>query len=213
MRKIVIAVSFIVFALSLAACDTPDSAGASTSTSSAETKEDDASQSIGGPAGVIDSHNGNHLVIVPFDEADGDWAEVAANRAQRRACPPSSRYPDWPAITIVPPRRPRLLPHSRGVIASEAIGASTGSAEARTQWILRDKTGYKYRFLGFLLKPGKTVTVRTGSGNDGTSGVFWNRKQYVWNNDGDIAGLYRGSDLKKIDTCSWGSAGDWTACK
>lgn len=81
------------------------------------------------------------------------------------------------------------------------------------KWILRDKTGYKYRFLGFLLKPGKTVTVRTGSGNDGTSGVFWNRKQYVWNNDGDTAGIYRGSDLKKIDTCSWGSAGDWTNCK
>lgn len=81
------------------------------------------------------------------------------------------------------------------------------------KWVLRDKTGYKYRFLGFLLKPGKTVTVRTGSGSDGSSGVFWNRRQYVWNNDGDSAAIYRGSDLKKIDACAWGSTGDWTNCK
>lgn len=81
------------------------------------------------------------------------------------------------------------------------------------KWVLRDKAGYKYRFLGFLLKPGKTVTVRTGSGNDGSSGVFWNRRQYVWNNDGDSAAIYRGSDLKKIDACAWGSAGYWTNCK
>ncbi|MEV0994676.1 lamin tail domain-containing protein [Nonomuraea sp. NPDC050202] len=90
---------------------------------------------------------------------------------------------------------------------------TTRKAIQLEDWILRDKTGYKYRFLPFLLKPGKTVTVRTGSGNDGSSGVFWNRKQYVWNNDGDTAGIYRASDLKRIDTCSWGSAGDWTNCK
>ncbi|GAA3550943.1 lamin tail domain-containing protein [Nonomuraea rosea] len=90
---------------------------------------------------------------------------------------------------------------------------TTGKTIQLEKWVLRDKTGYKYRFLGFLLKPGKTVTVRTGTGNDGSSGVFWNRRQYVWNNDGDTAGLYRGSDLKKIDACSWGQAGDWTNCR
>jgi hypothetical protein len=90
---------------------------------------------------------------------------------------------------------------------------TTKKAIQLEDWILRDKTGYKYRFPEFTLKPGKTVTVRTGSGNDGSSGVFWNRKQYVWNNDGDTAGIYRASDLKRIDTCSWGSAGDWTNCK
>ncbi|WP_223166462.1 lamin tail domain-containing protein [Nonomuraea sp. SYSU D8015] len=81
------------------------------------------------------------------------------------------------------------------------------------RWVLRDETGYKYRFGPFTLKPGKTVTVRSGSGEDGTSTVYWNRRQYVWNNDGDTASIHRGSDLKKIDTCSWGSAGDWTNCQ
>ncbi|MFI6388807.1 lamin tail domain-containing protein [Nonomuraea sp. NPDC050540] len=80
------------------------------------------------------------------------------------------------------------------------------------KWILRDKTGYKYRFLALVLKPGKTVTVRTGTGDDGTSTVYWNRGQYVWNNDGDTASIHRSSDLKKIDTCSWGRGRAWTHC-
>ncbi|MFI6291853.1 lamin tail domain-containing protein [Nonomuraea sp. NPDC050790] len=89
---------------------------------------------------------------------------------------------------------------------------TTRTAIQLEKWILRDETGYKYRFLAFVLKPGKTVTVRTGQGNDGTSGVFWNRRQYVWNNDGDMAALYRGTDLKKVDACDWGRGGGWTDC-
>ncbi|MEU7855281.1 lamin tail domain-containing protein [Nonomuraea sp. NPDC049141] len=81
------------------------------------------------------------------------------------------------------------------------------------KWLLRDKTGHKYRFPKFTLKPGKSVTVRSGEGNDGTSTIFWQQKWYVWNNAGDVAGIYRGSDLKKIDSCSWGrSSKAYVAC-
>ncbi|MFG1963065.1 lamin tail domain-containing protein [Nonomuraea sp. NPDC049028] len=83
------------------------------------------------------------------------------------------------------------------------------------KWILRDKSGHKYRFGRLLLAPGKSVTVRTGSGNDGTSTVYWGSGNYIWNNSpgGDVAGIYRGSDLKKIDTCSWGrSSRAYTTC-
>ena len=53
----------------------------------------------------------------------------------------------------------------------------------------------------------------TVAGNDGTSSVFWNRGQYVWNNTGDTAGIYRAGDLKRVDTCSWGRVGKgWTSC-
>ena len=90
---------------------------------------------------------------------------------------------------------------------------TTKKAIQLEKWILRDNTGYKYRFPRLTLKPGKTVTVRSGQGDDGTSTLYWQRKWYVWNNDGDTAGIYRSSDLKKIDTCSWGSADDWTPCK
>jgi len=81
------------------------------------------------------------------------------------------------------------------------------------EWVLRDKTGYRYMFPRFTLKPGKSVTVRSGQGRDTSTTLYWGRRWYVWNNTGDTAGIYRASDLKKIDTCSWGSAGDWTNCK
>jgi P pilus assembly chaperone PapD len=84
---------------------------------------------------------------------------------------------------------------------------TTKSAINLEKWVLRDASGYKYRFLKFVLKPGKQVTVRSGKGTDTTTTVYWNRGQYVWNNPGDTAGVYRGSDLKKIDTCSWKGIG------
>lgn len=75
------------------------------------------------------------------------------------------------------------------------------------EWTLRDRTGYEYEFGRFSLRPGRTVTVRTGKGRDTSMTVYWNRRQYVWNNDRDTAGIYRGSDLRRIDTCSWSREG------
>ncbi|HEY9371022.1 lamin tail domain-containing protein [Streptomyces sp.] len=89
---------------------------------------------------------------------------------------------------------------------------TTRKAIQMEQWVLRDKNGFKYRFPRFTLKPGKQVTVRSGQGKDSSTTLFWQRKWYVWNNTGDTAGIYRGSDLKRIDVCSW-SRGVWTNCK
>ncbi|MBB6350051.1 lamin tail domain-containing protein [Nonomuraea muscovyensis] len=72
------------------------------------------------------------------------------------------------------------------------------------KWILRDKNGFKYRFPRFTLRPGRSVTVRSGKGTDTSTVLYWGRGWYVWNNTGDTAGVYRAADLKKIDTCSWG---------
>ena len=80
-------------------------------------------------------------------------------------------------------------------------------------WAISDKTGYKYAFqAGVALKPGKTYTLRTGTGNDGSSGVYWNRRAYVWNNDKDTAYVRR-SDGKLIDSCPYNSTrADYTNC-
>lgn len=80
-------------------------------------------------------------------------------------------------------------------------------------WVISDKTGYRYAFRsGVTLKAGKTYTLRTGTGHDGTSGVFWNRGAYVWNNDKDTAYVRR-SDGKLIDSCSYSSTRvDYTNC-
>ncbi|GAA4953770.1 hypothetical protein HD597_001287 [Nonomuraea thailandensis] len=70
-------------------------------------------------------------------------------------------------------------------------------------WSVRDKTGYAYEFgADVVLGAKKRITVRTGQGNDGTSSVFWNRRQYVWNNDQDTA-YVRNSGGKLVDSCSY----------
>ncbi|MDH2425353.1 lamin tail domain-containing protein [Sphaerisporangium sp. TRM90804] len=71
-------------------------------------------------------------------------------------------------------------------------------------WTLRDRTGYRYTFGAMVIKPGRTVTVRTGQGDGGTSTVYWGRRAYVWNNDTDTAYLRR-ADGKLVDSCSYDS--------
>ncbi|MFI6496932.1 lamin tail domain-containing protein [Nonomuraea typhae] len=125
-------------------------------------------------------------------------------------------YAAAPAVQIIkvyydspgPDRRSSSSLNAEYVVLKNA----TRSTIQLEKWILRDKTGYKYRFGAFALRAGKSVTVRTGSGSDGTSTVYWGRGQYVWNNDGDTASIHRASDLKKVDACSWGRSGDWTNC-
>ncbi|MEO3811024.1 lamin tail domain-containing protein [Sphaerisporangium sp. B11E5] len=71
-------------------------------------------------------------------------------------------------------------------------------------WTLRDKTGYKYLFGALVIKPGKTITIRTGQGDSGTSTVYWGRRAYVWNNDTDTAFLRR-ADGRLVDSCAYDS--------
>jgi hypothetical protein len=35
----------------------------------------------------------------------------------------------------------------------------------------------------------------------------------VWNTTGDTASIYRTSDLRRIDLCSWGRRGDYIYCR
>lgn len=72
-------------------------------------------------------------------------------------------------------------------------------------WAIRDKTGYQYEFgPDVVLKPGKKITLRSGQGDDGTSTVYWGRRQYVWNNDTDTASIINASG-RLIDKCSYNS--------
>jgi hypothetical protein len=79
-------------------------------------------------------------------------------------------------------------------------------------WTLRDKTGYRYTFGAVLLKPGKTLTVRTGRGRDTRTTVYWGRRAYVWNNGKDTAYL-RNAAGRLVDSCSYNSTRvDYTNC-
>jgi len=53
-------------------------------------------------------------------------------------------------------------------------------------WTVEDEAGKQYTFPdGFTLGPGATVTLRTGSGTDTQTELYWGAGSPVWNNDGD----------------------------
>jgi Lamin Tail Domain len=63
-------------------------------------------------------------------------------------------------------------------------------------WTIRDTSGHVYHFKKYLLKPGKSVTLHTGSHQDQKPQVYWHSDGYVWNNTGDKAILKNKSGTK-----------------
>ena len=81
-----------------------------------------------------------------------------------------------------------------------------------TGWMIRDVTGFKYRFPeGFTIAPGTTVTIHTGSGTDRQLHLYWGQGSYIWNNTGDKATL-KNSTGKVVDACAYDGTGSWVIC-
>jgi competence protein ComEC len=63
-----------------------------------------------------------------------------------------------------------------------------------TSWTMSDRTGTEpYRFPAFLLMPGNSVTLYTGSGEMNDTSLFMGRTLPLWGNSGDEATLRDGS--------------------
>jgi P pilus assembly chaperone PapD len=75
------------------------------------------------------------------------------------------------------------------------------------RWHVRNARGDEYRFRSnFYLRPGETVTIRTGKGRDTATTRYWGRTSYVWNNTRDTAYLRTPSGAL-MNSCSWTSTG------
>ncbi|WP_336048337.1 lamin tail domain-containing protein [Streptomyces sp. CA2R101] len=70
-------------------------------------------------------------------------------------------------------------------------------------WSLSDKSGHAYRFGNVRLNGRSQVRVHTGIGRDHRNDVFQNRRNYVWDNNGDEATL-RNDRHRVVDTTAWG---------
>ncbi|MFD8277566.1 lamin tail domain-containing protein [Streptomyces flaveolus] len=68
-------------------------------------------------------------------------------------------------------------------------------------WTLRDEDGHRYTFDHYRLDGRSTVRVHTGRGRD--TGVYQDRRNYVWDNHSDTATL-RNDHGRFIDETSWG---------
>ncbi|WP_062430778.1 lamin tail domain-containing protein [Herbidospora daliensis] len=82
-------------------------------------------------------------------------------------------------------------------------------------WTVRDATkaaDHVYTFTAFTLKPGKTVTLRSGKGTNTATTRYWQRSgqgtfTYIWNQTSDTGYLHNASG-KLVDSCSYNSSRD-----
>lgn len=90
--------------------------------------------------------------------------------------PTATRDPNQPApqLTLREVRTP-------GVLETEAVViANTGGPVEMAGWTLRDETGRSYTFPALTLFAGGSVSVRTTSGQNSASELFWGQAQAVW---------------------------------
>lgn len=88
---------------------------------------------------------------------------------------------------------------------------TSGVAKVITGWTLRDKQNHVYKFPTTRLNPGQYITVHTGRGTNNAAHRYWGSGNYIWNNTGDAAYL-RTPTGTLIDSCSWGSTGNYKNC-
>jgi hypothetical protein len=65
-----------------------------------------------------------------------------------------------------------------------------GSPAAMTGWNVKDEYGHTYTFPEFTLPAGAHALLRSGSGIDSLTDLYWGRSVAVWNNGGDTVFLY-----------------------
>ncbi len=86
---------------------------------------------------------------------------------------------------------------------------NASSRRARmTGWVLHDvpRAGTTNRlvFPSFVLRPGKTVRIHTGSGTDSSTDLYWGSSVYIWGDDSDTATLVKSGAT--VSTCRWTTA-------
>ncbi|MCW3128671.1 MAG: right-handed parallel beta-helix repeat-containing protein [Methanophagales archaeon] len=84
-------------------------------------------------------------------------------------------------------------------IVLKNIGGTSINLEG---WVMQDKENRTYIFPCFELLSGATVTIRTGSGTNTATDLYWGSKRAIWNNDGDTVYLYDPNN-NLVATKSW----------
>jgi micrococcal nuclease len=126
---------------------------------------------------------GDHPYNSEFVEFGNLAAEAALGMWASDACGPA---PPSGATIIVVEHDPLGPDDER--LNDEYVTISNEAAKPLNLagWTLRDESSQnRYAFSGLNLKPGTSVTVRTGCGNDRPDTVYWCSEQSIWSNGGD----------------------------
>jgi micrococcal nuclease len=87
----------------------------------------------------------------------------------------------------------------------------TGSRKNLRGVVLSDIAGHKYELPSYVLQPGQTVIVHSGSGTNRAGHLYAGWNWAVWNNNGDAAKL-RASNGTLIHGCRWAGGGVTAYC-
>lgn len=72
-----------------------------------------------------------------------------------------------------------------------------------TGYVIRDDGPQKFTFpTGTKLAAGKTLTIRSGSGTNSSTTLYWKKASYIWNNTGDTARLYNAKGTL-LESCKY----------
>lgn len=85
-----------------------------------------------------------------------------------------------------------------------------GTAATMTGWTLSDDDGRVYTFPSFSLAAGATVQVWTKAGVNNASNLYWGDALSIWTNTGDVAYLRNGGTL--VDSCAYAGGGVQASC-
>lgn len=131
---------------------------------------------------------GAALLLAPSTSAPADAATSTLQFRHWVADPPGKDLPR----TTVKLNREKIVVKNTGKTKVSLAG-----------YTIKDKQNHTFVFpKGFALKAGKSVTVHTGKGTNGTTHLYWKQGNYVWNNTGDTATL-RNAKETKLDTCTY----------
>lgn len=113
----------------------------------------------------------------------------------------------------------------------DSPGSDNGSNKSlNREWVEIENTGWKrvdledwtlsngdreFEFPDVTLRPGKTLVIHTGKGEDGEPrqrDLYWGSRKYAWGNEEDTATLYN-DDGRRVDSCEWDDDDEgWTDC-
>lgn len=92
------------------------------------------------------------------------------------------------------------------------IKNTASTAKSLSGWTVRDESNHVYTFGTFTLKPGATVTLRSGTGTNTSTTRYWQKTWYVWNNSGGDSARLRNASGTAIDSCAWKTAASYVNC-
>lgn len=145
---------------------------------------------------------------------DRSYVVVYVSQARTSAC-----YPQGPRVVTIgeifvtfysvvvssvrfdPPGRDDRSPRSLNGEFVVISNPGPVSVDLR-DWTIRDRSGLTYRFGRYSLGPSAFVRLHSGSGRNGPRDLYWGRRDYVWDNTGDLIDL-RNHVGVPIDTCPY----------